>query len=189
MIARLEGIVVAQGERDVIVDVGGIGYRVYVTQATKKDLVIGEEVAFRTHLAVREDALDLFGFASEGELALFESLLSVSGIGPKSAMNILSGTGVEILRRAIGSNDPSYLTKVAGVGKKTAEKIVLELHDKIGSLSQEEHTTTAEQEALDALETLGYSIRDTRDVVRVISGKEESAGEIVRKALQWLGKK
>lgn len=102
-------------------------------------------------------------------------------------MNILSSSGAETVRRAVSSQDASYLTKVAGVGKKTAEKIVLELRDKLGSGS-DQGGTTAEGEALDALEALGYSIRDTRDIVRTIARTEEDPGEIVRRTLRELGK-
>jgi Holliday junction DNA helicase RuvA len=104
-------------------------------------------------------------------------------------MNILSSTGAELLSRAISSNDPSYMTKISGVGKKTAEKIVLELKDHASFAQGGEQATTAEGEALDALETLGYQIRDTRDIVRMIANKEHDASSIVREALKQLGKK
>lgn len=189
MIGYIEGPVRKCEEKSVIIDAGGLGYRVYVTGATRAGADRKPLLSLFTHLAVREDAMDLYGFETEEELGMFEALMSVSKIGPKSAMHILSNTGVELLRRAIGGNDPSYLTKVSGVGKKTAEKIVLELKDKFipGPGDTHEHTT-AEGEALDALEALGYSIRDTREVVRAIARTASDPKEIVRKALQTLGR-
>lgn len=188
MIAYLSGKVLKIEEKDVIVLAGNVGYRVAITEHLRHTLTLEGDAHMWTYLAVREDAMDLYGFADENEQQLFLSLLKVSGIGPKSAMGILSGTGAEILRRAISGNDPAYLTKVAGVGKKTAEKIVLELRDKVHATPGAETGVTAESEALDALEALGYSVRDTRDIVRVIASTENDAGTIVRQALKQLGK-
>jgi len=188
MIAQIRGIVVEKNDRSVVVETGGIGYRIFVATPAASALKEGSEASFFTYLAVREDAMDLFGFLTRDDRALFEHLLTVSGIGPRSAMNILSSSGAEIIRRAIISQDANYLTKVSGIGKKTAEKIVLELKDKIGGITEAESGTTAEGEALDALESLGYPIRDTRDIVRAIARKEKDPGEIVRKALRELGK-
>lgn len=188
MIARIRGTVVGKDERSIIVETGGIGYRVFTAASVCACVKEGEEIRLFTYLAVREDAMELFGFAAAADLALFEQLLSVSGIGPKSAMNVISSSGAETVRRAIASQDPSYLTKVSGVGKKTAEKIVLELRDRVQHAESDGSGTTAESEALDALVALGYSIRDTRDIVRAISRKESDPAEIVRKALRDLGK-
>lgn len=187
MIAQIRGVVIGKDERSVTIEAGDIGYRLFVTAVLSSKLKEGDETRLFTYLAVREDALDLFGFETKDDLFLFEQLLSVSGIGPKSAINILSSSGGETVRRAIASQDASYLTKVSGIGKKTAEKIVLELRDKLGS-SHSEGGTVAESEALEALEALGYSIRDTREIVRTIARTEKDPGEIVRKALQKLGK-
>jgi len=189
MIGYLEGKVLLKDEKSVMVLVAGIGYRVAVSLQTGAGLVEQGETKLWTYLAVREDALDLYGFATRGEMRLFETLLKVTGIGPKTALNILSVTGEALLMRAIHTSDPSYLTKVSGIGKKTAEKIIFELKDKFtrdGAESTE--IAVAENEALDALEALGYPIRDTREIVRAIAREHDDARDIVRKALQTLGK-
>lgn len=188
MIAHIRGTIIGKDERGVIIETGGIGYRLFTTAASAAAATEGAEVRFWTYMAVREDAMDLFGFADKAEQRLFEQLLSVSGIGPKSAMNILSGSGAEAIRRAVTSQDAGYLTKVSGVGKKTAEKIVLELHDKIVAGVDDSKDASAESEALDALESLGYSMRDMREIVRAIARHETDPGEIVRKSLRELGK-
>lgn len=188
MIGYIEGSVKKIEERSLILVAGGVGYRVFATNQLLGEVSLGDQVEVWTYLAVREDAMDLYGFRDEREQTMFESLLRVSGIGPKSAMNILSSTGVDLLYRSIAGNDASYLTKVSGVGKKTAEKIVLELHDKIPQLTNQEATSTGEHEALDALEALGYPIRETKEIVRMITATERDVGTIIKLALKQLGK-
>lgn len=188
MIGTLEGMVVYNNERTLIVKVGGVGYTVFVTTQTALASGVGEVHQFWTHLAVREDALDLYGFTERNELELFRLLISVSGIGPKSALNILSLADVATLLHAIDSGNGDYLTKVSGIGKKLGQKIVLELKDKTVLIP---HTATvtheAETEALEALEALGYPPRDVRELVRSIIKEGDSTQTIIRKALQALG--
>ena len=133
MIAQLTGIVAHRDKSSIILDVKGVGYRIFVSSGTLEQLHRQKEgsVSFFTHLSVRENALDLYGFLEQEELHFFEMLISISGIGPKSALGILSIADVETLKQAISSGDSSYLTKVSGIGTKIAKKIVLELNDTI----------------------------------------------------------
>src|SRR3989344_7108830 len=126
MIGRIEGTVSAKRAGFVILSAGGVGYKIAATRETLAKLKEKESVSLWTHLVVREDALDLYGFRGEEEMRLFELLLGVPGIGPKHSLAILNIASVENLRSAIAAGYSSYLTKVSGVGKKTAEKIVLE---------------------------------------------------------------
>lgn len=188
MIGFIEGNVIFNNERTLILSVGGIGYTVSVTDQTAMQATVGSTQRFWTHLSVREDALDLYGFTEQNELLLFRLLVGISGIGPKSGLNILSLADVNTLLRAIESGDGEYLTKVSGIGKKLGQKIVLELKDKVESIPHEStELHHAETEALDALEALGYTPRDVRDIVRAAAKEGLSTQEIIRKALQTLG--
>ena len=186
MIGHIKGAVLDKDERSCIILVGGLGYVVSSTPILLAQMEIGANVSLWTYLAVREDALDLYGFQGKDELALFRLLIAISGIGPKSALNVLALADIKTLARAIASNDSIYLTKVSGIGKKLAEKIVLELRDKMGDI-KEDALPHAESEALEALEALGYTPRDTREIVRALARGSASSQEIIRKALQTLG--
>ncbi|MDP3958341.1 MAG: Holliday junction branch migration protein RuvA, partial [bacterium] len=168
MIAHLEGPIARIGDRFVVLSVAGIGYRISVTADTARLLGKKKENAFLfTYHAVREDAEDLYGFIEEAELELFEMLLGVSGIGPRSALQIMGLAGVETLKKAISSEDTSYLTKVSGIGRKTAEKIVLELKDKLGGAGGMKHGELREEsDAVEALKSLGYSQAEARDALK-----------------------
>lgn len=135
MIARLKGALVLQADDFVIIDVGGVGYRVYVPGSTRDRLPgPGQEACIFTHTHVREDAILLYGFATWEERELFEALIGVSGIGPKVALSILSSMEAEEFRRAIMGADEAILTNINGIGKKTAQRLILELKDKLGSI-------------------------------------------------------
>ena len=141
-----------------------------------------------THLAVRENALDLYGFIERSELEFFEMLITISGIGPKSALGILSVAPVDTLRRAISSGDTSYLTKVSGIGRKNAEKIVVELRDKLGAIDANAGGTLREEvDALSALEALGYSAREAREALKAVGNNAISTQEKLKAALKSLG--
>ena len=185
MIGHLTGTIIHADPRFVVLDVQGVGYKVY-TNTGLLGTVAEQSVSFWTYLAVRETALDLYGFATKDELDFFELLLTISGIGPKSASNILSIASLSNLRQAIASGDTSHLTKISGIGKKVADKIVLELKDKIG-LSGEEFggNVSGDVDALLALQSLGYSEREARDALKTTVGTTE---EKVRAALKQLSK-
>lgn len=176
MIGRLSGKIVFKGEKHLVLDVGGVGYKISVSLATLQDLdspsfaKASEGTAtLWTHLHVKEDALDLYGFLNQSELEFFELLISISGIGPRSALGILALAPVDTVRRAIGQGDATYLTKVSGIGKKIAEKIVLELKDKLGK-GTINNTGIFKDDAdiMEALVSLGYSQKDARDMLSKI---------------------
>jgi Holliday junction DNA helicase RuvA len=135
---------------------------------------------------VREDALDLYGFLSEEELSFFEMLISISGIGPKTALNVLSVSSVSALKKAISTSDVSHLVKVSGIGKKIADKIVLELKDKVEGSDENGPTLREEVDAIEALKALGYSQKEAREALKEASGKTTS--ERIKEALKILGK-
>lgn len=188
MIGYIEGEIHYKDERSLMVSTGGIGYVLSATPSVTTGAKIGDHIALWTHLVVKEDALDLYGFAVRDELTLFRLLIGISGIGPKSALNVLSLADVHTLAHAIASGDGSYLTKVSGIGKKLAEKITLELREKMGVLAESGMAVSSkETEALDALEALGYAPRDTRTLVRTLAQEHATTEDIIRKALQTLG--
>jgi Holliday junction DNA helicase RuvA len=190
MIGHLEGDVRAVRAGFAIVSAGGVGYKVFATRETLARLAEGNAGSFWTHLAVREDVLDLYGFGSEEELRLFELLLTVSGIGPKSALAILDIAAVETLRSAIGGGNASYLTKVSGIGRKTAEKIVLELREKIGAGTEAaSRALSGDEEALEAMRALGYSQTEAREALRKVPQEIEGSTNRLREALRIVGGK
>lgn len=191
MIGQLTGTIAWRGDKFIILDVSGVGYRVALSLETLKALPRESPIPLRffTHLAVRENALDLYGFLEKSELDCFELLLSVSGIGPKSALAILSLAPPAVLEKAVVAGDSSYLTKVSGIGRKSAEKIVLELKDKIGSLG--DHTSQSlkgESEAVEALQSLGYTLKEARDALRDIPSDLTDTGDKMKAALKFLSK-
>jgi len=189
MIRRVSGSVVLRDEVSVVLDVGGIGYRIFVPSHTLFELERVHDASLWTYHAVRENVADLYGFKTLEELSFFELLLSVSGIGPKSALAILSIASLGELKRAIRENNPAYLTKVSGVGRKNAEKIVLELKDKLGGVAEEGAAATSEGdiEVLEALEALGYPMHIARNVLRTIPKDIEETPERIKHALKQLG--
>ena len=188
MIGHVTGNMLFKDERVIIVRVGGVGYTLSVTPATALNMKEGEEISLWTHLVVKEDALDLYGFNTRDEIALFRLLIGISGIGPKSALSVLALADVTTLATAIATGESAYMTKVSGIGKKLADKIILELRDKMGNITQREgNIALPETEALEALEALGYTPKDTRELVRMLAKESMTTQDIIRKALQTLG--
>ena len=186
MIGHLEGTVRKIGAGHIIVSAGGVGYKVALTHLTLAEMRTGKTASLWTHIAVRENALDLYGFKDEAELRVFELLLTVSGIGPRSALAVLDVADVETLRSAISQGNAIYLTKVSGIGKKNAEKIVLELKDKLVGISADmSQTMSGDVDALLALQSLGYPEREAREALKKVSDVKD-AGEKVKKALKIL---
>ncbi len=191
MIALLDGYVAAKSETSLIVMVGGVGLRVLCPQHTLAEARVGEAVRLHTHLIVREDDLTLVGFANEEELSLFESLMRVQGVGPRLALNVLSFMAPDALRLAIGQDQPDLLARVPGVGKKTAQKIVLELKDKIGETEVSEGLaalTEADAAVIDALTALGYSIVEAQRAVQALPRDVVDVEQRLRLALTSLAK-
>lgn len=188
MIARLEGKVVYKGMEHIIIDVAGVGYQVYLTAPNMKTVPVeGQSFACMTYLYVRENALELYGFANQSELEFFNALLTVSGIGPKSAMGILNVAPIDLLKRTIASGEAEQLTVVSGIGKKTAQKIVVELRDKLGA-GMESEITANDTDTLAALQSLGYSPREAREVLQKIPNDIEGTEARLSAALRELGK-
>ena len=192
MIGSIKGKIIFKKEKFIILDVSGVGYKINVsTDTLSKTQKQDKEVFFFIHTHVREDALDLYGFLDYSELEFFEMLISVSGIGPKGALTILGVTSIEALRKAIGTGDISYLTKISGIGKKTAEKILIELRDKIGDQIKDEkgnHSLQEELDALEALKSLGYSQSEAREALKKVS-PESNTNTKIKEALKILGNK
>lgn len=182
MIASLEGTIRSRETRSIVVDVGGVGYRVFVGSKLLERQA-GERIFLHTHQHVSSDSVDLFGFLTQDELGLFQSLLKVNGVGPKSALTLLSVIPAETLRQAILSGDPSLLIRVPGIGKKIAERIILELS---GSLAQ--RGSPVGDEVVDALERLGYTRREAEEALRHVHGTAGDIRERIRAALKILGK-
>lgn len=189
MISRLSGKIAHKDISFIIIDTGGVGYKVFITPETLESVIDKSEVSLWTHLAVRETALDLYGFSKKEELDFFELLITVSGIGPKSAIGILSVASVDILRQAISSGDTSYLTKVSGIGRKSADKIVLELRDKLGTqIDFDSLNLQEESDVVETLKTLGYKPFEIREAIKLIPKDTSGTSARVKEALKVLGK-
>jgi holliday junction DNA helicase RuvA len=167
MIARLRGKPVASTPEGLILDVGGVGYLVAATPTAVRKAGGAEEVSLETYLVVREDVLQLYGFAERAERELFVQLLTVNGIGPKVALAIVSGSPVEELRRAIVREDTARFVAIPGIGKKTAERIVLELKEKL-CVPEPESAPTGDLVARDALVELGWTVLDAERALQEV---------------------
>jgi len=189
MISHLTGTVIAENDKFITLDVHGVGYKLFVTGETRKHASKTSETSVWTHLAVRENALDLYGFLEQAELEFFELLTTVSGIGPKTALGIMNIAAIETIVTAISKNDAGYLTKTSGVGNKNAQKIVLELKGKINDFHFEAtENSNEENDAQDALQSLGYSQKEAREALKKVSEKATTPSEKVREALKILGR-
>jgi Holliday junction DNA helicase RuvA len=183
MISQLRGKVVARMLDGVVLDVNGVGYRVQTTLRALRKAGGGQEVTLDTYLHVREDALQLYGFADPAERELFEYFLSVSGVGPKVALAILSGSTPADLKRAIALEDVTRFVAIPGIGKKTAERVVLELKEKIGTVVSLPGSSDHELVARDALVELGYSLAEAERAL-ASTDPEAPPEERVRQALR-----
>ena len=190
MIARLEGSIIHINEKFLVVDVHGVGYKVFVTADTITSCELLDTVALWTYTAVRENSLDLYGFLTTEEMSFFELLLDVSGIGPKSALSILIVAPLDTLKKAIATGDTSYLNKVSGIGKKTAEKIVIELRDKLQAFKDTAGTGLSmrdEGDIIEALKSLGYSQNEARETLKKIPDSIKGTSARIKEALKILG--
>lgn len=192
MISYLEGEIIFRSDNFIILNSSGVGFKVFVLPTLDRS---GDRLALFTHLAVREDALTLFGFATYDELELFEILIGVTGIGPKAALGILSISNPATVKLAIAHEDASILTRVSGIGKKTAERVILELKNKFtladiqsGEVDSTEQEILDAQDVIEALMGLGYGQNEVRQVLSKIS-PEKSLEEKIKSALKELGKK
>ena len=189
MIARIEGTIVHVADKFLIVDVSGVGYKLYVTTEAIGSSKLGDHTSFWVYTAVRENSLDLYGFKTINEMSFFELLLDVSGIGPRSALGILTVASIDTLKRAIATGDTSYLNKVSGIGKKTAEKIIVELRDKLKDYKNEDDTPSSlrdESDMLEALKSLGYSQNEARDALKQVPPTTVGTNARIKEALRLL---
>lgn len=193
MIGFLRGKVVSAKPTQIILDVNGVGYLVNISISTFEKISDQNEISLFIHTHVREDALSLYGFYTEAEKEMFELLISISGIGPKVALSILSGISVDELQNAIQTENVSRLVSVPGVGRKTAERVVLELKSKVGFIEtavSKGIDYTVKQEAVLALTTLGYNQKVAEKVVRDLLSANPSITleDLIRKSLAELNK-
>ena len=186
MISYLSGTIFEKEKQALIVVIGGIGYKVSVPEKVWEKLKIGSESALYTHLQIREDAWELYGFLSRLDLDFFKLLLSVNGVGPKSALHIFNIGEVEEISRAIAEGDMAFLTKVSGIGKKTAERMIVELKNKVGVLVGNNNIKgSVAADVIDALVQMGYTIHDARTALQQ-AGAEKDTGKMLKKALAIL---
>jgi holliday junction DNA helicase RuvA len=193
MIAHIRGRLISKHPNQAIVECSGVGYDIVITVPTYSDLPeSGNDVALFIHTHVREDQLALFGFLRAEEKQLFEKLITVSGIGPKLAITILSGMPTPDMVGAIRGNDIQRLTKIPGIGKKTAERMVLELRDKLDAFGTTTTPVTTtlpvEEDVMSALENLGYQRAVVQKALAVVAGGKQNFDELFRKTLGVLAK-
>lgn len=192
MIAAVRGVVEAVGPESAIVDVGGVSLRIYAPTSTLNRLPpVGQGVRLLTHLYLREDQIALYGFFSPDELALFEQLLSVSGVGPRLALTILSASSVEGLRRAIASESIANLTAIPGIGKKLAGRLILELRGKLSAANgaKEGSERPNEAEVAEALASLGYGPADVQAAIQSLPADQAlPLEERIRLALRYFAR-
>lgn len=201
MISHLSGNIIHKDLKHAVIQTsGGVGYKVYATNDTLSKLsspAIGVLDVPATqnvnnlwiYTVVREDALDLYGFLDREHLEFFELLITISGIGPKSALGILNVATIDSIREAVLSGETSYLTKISGIGKKIAEKIVLELKGKVGS--SDEYSKASQNDdvdALEALKALGYTHKESKEALEKLDKSIVDVGEKVKASLKYLGK-
>lgn len=188
MIGSIKGKIILKTDKYVISEtVDGVGYKINTNTDALSKIKNGEEVFFFIHTHVREDMLDLYGFLNYEEFELFEMLINVSGIGPKGALGILGIASIDTLKKAIITSDIPYLTKISGIGKKTAEKMVIELRDKMGK-DDKIGSLKEELDALEALQALGYSQAEAREALKGLESITDTNTKI-REALKVLGGK
>ena len=199
MIGSVRGRIASKTPPQLMVDVGGLGYELEAPMSTFFHLpAVGQEVSLLTHLVVREDAHVLYAFATEGERRLFRSLIKVSGVGPKIALALLSGISVEAFSRCVVNEDITALTKVPGIGRKTAERLVVEMRDRLGDPAASSDgaggavgggvsvpvSANPESEAYAALVSLGYRPAEATRLLKAIGPGTHSTEELIRRALQ-----
>ncbi len=190
MIKYLKGKIFKKDKKSLILLINNIGYKVFLNEKELENIKIDSEKEYYIYTNVKEDILDLYGFKTEKELDFFEKLIAISGIGPKSALNILSLTSLNNLKHAITSGDPSLLQQVSGIGKKTAERLVVELKEKIiMELSEKIPITEDNKQVKEALISLGYKEKEAREAVQELKDDKIDLGHKIKQALQFINKK
>jgi len=189
MIRQLHGSVTHIEDNAIVLSVHGVGYLVY-TPTVATTYILNKDCVLYTYLAVRETALDLYGFTTDTERQLFELLLKVPKIGPKSALAVMCQASPTLLIEQIANNEPGQLHKLSGIGKKTCENIVIQLHEKLGDLagavSESKPIDPTHADAIDALIALGYDAAAARETVQTHTAPGDSVNQIIKKALKQL---
>lgn len=193
MIGHLTGKIISSKPTHILLDVNGVGYAIKISINTFERISGKEKVSLYIHTNVKEDAITLFGFYSESEKEMFELLISISGVGPKSALSLLSGISTDELKQAIVTNNIERIIAVPGIGRKTAERLILELKNKVRDIKEEGITptqTSAQKEAIAALTTLGYNLTSSEKAVnKILSDLPEcSLEELIKRSLKELNK-
>jgi Holliday junction DNA helicase RuvA len=193
MIAAVQGTLIAKDTSTAFVQTsGGVGYAIFLAPQVIASMAVGSTVHLLTYLKVSENALELYGFLQPAEREFFVLLLSVSGIGPKTALNILSLGSIDVIQNAIARGDVKYLTAVQGMGKKTAERLVVELKSKIlgnaKSMSESPVSSGVLGEVIEGLEAMGYSQQEAREAVQNLSSENKTSEVLLREALRLLAK-
>jgi Holliday junction DNA helicase RuvA len=192
MIASLHGNIIHKESNSLVIELGGLGLQVFVPTSLSEQTRPGERITLHTYLVVRQDALTLYGFESPDSREIFTQLLTVNGVGPRVALSILSTLDPDTIRRAVFHEQSELLSRVPGVGKKTAQKILLQLHDRIKSvegLAPVSAMSEVDAEVLDALTTLGYSVVEAQAAIQHIPpGSSEEVSERLRLALAYFAR-
>ncbi len=190
MIYKITGKLLERELGYAVIEAGGIGYKVFATAETLNTITknSSKEVSLWTRLSIKEDAWDLYGFLEKEEMELFDLLISISGIGPKTGISVLNASSIENLKTAIASGDTSYLTKISGIGRKIAEKIIFELKEKVGGSKEAEKAMQGDSDVLLALQSLGYNERDAREAVKKLPKEVTGTSNRIKETLKLLGK-
>jgi len=188
MIGSIKGKISHKATNFIIIETNGVGYKVFVPQVLMLTLKLNQEISVVIHTYVREDQLTLYGFSTLAELEFFELLLTVSGVGPKSAIAIMSLAGIDMLKSAIASGDATVFKKVSGIGTKTAERVIVELKEKLKGEVGAMPVAQEHSDAVDALLALGYSQQEAREALKVIPNNVKDLQAKVKLALKSLHK-
>lgn len=188
MIGSISGKIQYKGAGFIILETGGVGYKVFVTPPQLLDAKIGEDLSLVIHTHVREDQITLYGFKTLPELEFFGQLITISGIGPKSALGIMSISSIDMIKSAIVSGDAGVFTKVSGIGRKTAERVIVELKEKLKDETGSSPIAKEHSDALDALLSLGYREQEAREALKNVPVTVKDLQGKVKLALKALGK-
>ena len=190
MISYLKGLVIQKTDKFIVLDVNNVGYQIYLNAQTLDKTTRNAELSFFIHTHVREDALELYGFISWDELEFFSQLIQISGVGPRTALAVLSLAPLDDIKKAVVHGDPEILQKVAGIGKKTAERIIVELKEKIAftlPVDSKGFTNVGDTDVIDALMSLGYKEREIRQILPKLPEGVTDLSQRIREALKILG--
>lgn len=194
MISYLKGTILKKGSGFLILLVNDVGYKVSVNPVWHADLKVAQPLEMYIHHHIREEASDLYGFRSMEELEFFDLIISVSGIGPKTGLGVLTLGDVSEIKSSIANGDTDFITKVSGIGKKTAERVVLELRDKMANLAKRDGVDTSapgsfgSSDEIDALMALGYSVQQAREALKQVDPKIKDSSSRIREVLRNMSK-